>query len=116
MPERLALAGGDVGAVRTRRGQDGQGDGLHDGDEQGACGVGELGDPRHRLQEPEEVRVRGDDAGDRAVGIGEHRLERREVRRAGRLALGDERDLVELQAALEVGRSWSPGSAGGRRG
>ena len=36
--------------------------------------------------------------------VGQHPLEGREVRRAGRIAVGDERDLLELQAAREVRR------------
>ena len=71
--ERLALAGGDVGAVRAGRREDGERDRLDDRDEQRAGGVGELADPRHRLEQPEEVGVRGDDAGDRPVGVGQHR-------------------------------------------
>src|SRR4029450_13761034 len=39
-PERLALAGGDVGAVGTRRREDGQRQRLADGPERGARGVG----------------------------------------------------------------------------
>ena len=36
-------------------------------------------------------------------GLGQHPLERGEVGRAGRRPVGDERDLVELEPALEVG-------------
>ena len=43
-------------------------------------------------------------------------LERREVGRAGGVAVGDERDLLELEAAREVGREGLRGSADGRRG
>ena len=55
MPERLALAGGDVGAVGTGRCEDRQRDRLDDRDEQGARGVGELADLGHRLEQAEEV-------------------------------------------------------------
>ena len=65
MPERLALAGGDVGPVGAGRGEDGEADRLDDGDEQGARGVRELADRRHRLEQAEEVGLGGDDAGDR---------------------------------------------------
>ena len=106
--ERLALAGGDVGAVRAGWCQHGERDGFDDRDEQGARGVGQLGDPRHRLEEPEKVGVRGDDTRDRALRIGEHRLQGGEVRGARRVAVGDQRDLVELEAALEVGRRGRP--------
>ena len=114
--ERLALAGGDVGPVGAGRGEDRERDRLDDGHEQRARGVGELADPRHRLQEPEEVGVRGDHPGHRPVGVREHRLQGGEVRRPGRVALGDERDLVELEPAAEVGPQRWPGSADGRRG
>ena len=70
----------------------------------------------HRLEQAEEVGLGGDDAGDRPVRVGQHPLERREVGRAGRLAVGHERDLVELEAAPEVGPRASRGSADGRRG
>ena len=42
MPERLALAGGDVRPVRAGWGEDGQADRLHDRDEQRAGRVGQL--------------------------------------------------------------------------
>ena len=45
----------------------------------------------------------------------EHRFERGEVGRAGRVALGDQRDLVELEAAAEIGPQRARGSADGRR-
>ena len=101
--ERLALAGRDVGAVGAGWREDGQADRLDDRDEQGARGVGQPADLGHRLEQAEEVGLGGDDAGDRASGFGQHPLERGQVGRAGRLAVGDERDLLELEAALEVG-------------
>ena len=85
-PERLALAGGDVGAVGAGRRQDGERDRLDDADEQRAGGVGEPADLGHRLEQAEEVRLAGDDARDRPVVVGEQPLERREVRRARRPA------------------------------
>ncbi len=103
-PERLALAGGDVRPVGARRGEDGQRHRLDDCDEEGARGMGELADTGHGFEQAQEVRVRGDDAGDRPVRVGEEPLERREVRRAGVVSLGDEWDLLELQPAREVGR------------
>ena len=106
--ERLALAGRDVGAVGAGRREDGQADRLDDGDEQGAGGVRQAADLGHRLEQAEEVRLGGDDAGDRAVRVGQHPLEGREVGRAGGLAVGDERDLVELEPAPEVGPSVCP--------
>ena len=112
MPERLALAGGDVGAVRAGRREDGQADRLDDGDEQRARGVRQAADLGHRLEQAEEVRLGGDDAGDRAVRVGEHPLQGGQVGRAGGRAVGDQRDLVELEAALEVGLASSGGSAG----
>ena len=113
--ERLALAGGDVGAVGAGRREDREADRLDDRDEQRAGGVRQLADRRHRLEEAEEVGLGGDDAGDRSVGLGQHPLERREVRGPGRVAVGDERDLVELEAAAEVRPRASRGSADGRR-
>ena len=101
--ERLALAGRDVRAVGTGRREHGQADRLDDRDEQRAGGVGQLADRGHRLEQAEEVGLRGDDAGDRPVRVGEHPLERLEVGRPGGVAVGDERDLVELEAAAEVG-------------
>ena len=100
-PERLALAGRDVGAVRAGRLEDGQADRLDDGDEQRARGVRQAADLGHRLEQAEEVGLGGDDAGDRAVRVGEHPLEGGQVGRAGGSAVGDQRDLVELEAALE---------------
>ena len=41
--------------------------------------------------------------GDRPVRVGQHPLERGQVGRAGGLAVGDERDLLELEPALEIG-------------
>ena len=81
--QRLALPRRDVRAVRAGRGQDGQRDRLDDGHEQRAGGMGQLGDARHRLEEPEEVGVRGDDPGDRSIRVGEGRLEGGQVGRAG---------------------------------
>ena len=101
--ERLALAGRDVGAVRAGRREDGQADRLDDRDEQGAGGMRQPADLGHRLEQAEEVGLGGDDPGDRPVRVGQHPLERGEVGRAGGLAVGDERDLLELEAAREVG-------------
>ena len=101
--ERLALAGGDVRAVGTGWREDGEADRLDDRDEEGARGVGEPADLGHRLEQSEEVGLGGDDPGHRAPRFGQHPLERGQVGRAGGLALGDERDLVELESPLEVG-------------
>ncbi len=56
----------------------------------------------HRLKEPEEVRLRRDDPGDRPVRIGQHPLEGGQVRGAGGVTLGDEWDLIELETAAEI--------------
>ena len=101
--ERLALAGGDVRAVRAGRREDGQADRLDDRDEQGAGGMGQAADLGHRLEQAEEVGLGGDDAGDRTIGVGQHPLEGGQIGRAGGVAVGDQRDLLELEAALEVG-------------
>ncbi len=114
-PERLALAGRDVGAVRAGRLEDGQADRLDDGDEQRAGGVRQAADLGHRLEQAEEVGLGGDDAGDRAVRVGEHPLQGGQVGRAGGSTVGDQRDLVELEAALEIGLGRLRGSADGRR-
>ena len=112
--ERLALAGRDIRAVGTGRREDRQRDRLDDRHEQGPGGMGELADPRHRLQEPEEIGVRGDHPGHGPVRIGEHRLQGGEVGGPGRVAVGHDRDLVELEPAPEVRpRAW-PGSGDGR--
>ena len=113
--EGLSLTGRDVGPVRARRRQDGQRDGLDDRDEQGPRGMGQLPDRGHRLEQAEEVRLRREHARDRAVRLGEHPLQRGEVRRPRRRSVGDERDLVERQAAAEVGPERVRGSADGRR-
>ena len=107
-PERLALAGRDVRAIRAGRGQDGQADRLDDGDEQGAGGVRQAADLGHRLEQAEEVGLGRDDPGDRPVRVGQHPLEGGEIGRAGGLALGHERDLLEIQAAREVGPGRGP--------
>ena len=70
----------------------------------------------HRLEQAEEVRLRREHAGDRPVGLGQHPLERLEVGRAGRRAVGHEGDLVELQAATEVGPERLAVLRDGRRG
>ncbi len=112
--ERLALAGRDVGAVLAGRREHGEGDRLDDGDEQRAGGVGEATDLGHRLEQAEEVRLARDDAGDRAVRVGQQPLESGQVGRAGGRPVGHERDLVELQAAaVEVRPRSSRGSGGG---
>ena len=56
----------------------------------------------HRLQEAEEVGLRGDHAGDRPVRVGEHPGERLEVGRPRGRPVRDQGDLVELEAAAEV--------------
>ena len=58
----------------------------------------------HRLEQPQEARVRNDHAGHRAFGICQHALESLEVRRAGSRSFGHKRDLIghEIPAA-EVG-------------
>ncbi len=114
MPERLALAGRDVGAVGTGRREDRQADRLDDRDEQRAGRVGELADRGHRLEQAEEVGLRGDDAGDRPVRIGEHPRQRLEVGGPGGRPVGDERDLVELEAARRSRSAACRGSADGR--
>ena len=101
-PERLALAGGDVGAVRARRREHRQADRLDDRDEQRAGGMGELADLGHRLEQAQEVRLGRDHPGHRVGRRRPAALEGREVGRAGGVALGDQRDLVELEAAAEV--------------
>ena len=100
--QRLPLAGGDIGSVRTGRGQDGEADRLDDRDEERAGGMRQPADLGHRLEQAEEIRLRGDDPGDGTVGLGQHPFERGEVGRAGRRPVRDERDLVELEPALEV--------------
>ena len=96
--QRLALAGRDVGAVRAGRGQDGQADRLDDRDEQGAGGMRQPADLGHRLEQAEEVGLGGDHAGDRAVRIGQHPLQGGQIGRAGGLAVGDQRDLLEVRS------------------
>ena len=100
--QRLALTGGDIGPVRTGRGQDGEADRLDDRDEERAGGMGQPADLGHRLEQAEEIGLGGDDPGDRPVGLGQHPLERGEVGRAGGRPVRDERDLLELEPALEV--------------
>ena len=51
----------------------------------------------HRLEQSEEARVRDDHAGHRALWIGQHSPQRRQVGGAGRRACGDERYLVGHQ-------------------
>jgi hypothetical protein len=76
--------------------------------------VRQAADLGHRLEQAQEVRLGCDDARDRPIWIGEHPLEGGEVGRAGRRSVGDERDLIELEPALEVrlGRlpvcGWTP--------
>ena len=114
--ERLALAGGDVRPVGAGRREDGERHRLDDRDEEGPGRVGQLADPRHRLEEPEEVGVRGDDTGHRAVGVGQHRLERRRGRssrpRHPRRRAGSRR----APARRRSRSAGSHGSADGRRG
>ncbi len=102
-PERLPLARRDVRPVGTGRGQHGQAHRLDDRHEQRTGRVRQLADRGHRLQQAEEVGLRGDDTGHWTVGLGEHPLERFEVRGAGRRPVGHQGDLVELEAPAEVG-------------
>ena len=107
--QRLALAGGDVGAVLGGRREDGERDGLDDRHEQGARGVREASDLGHVLEEAQDVGLGRDDAGDGTTGIGQQSLECREVRRARQGPLGEDRDLVDGQArALGVGLQRRP--------
>ena len=94
--ERLALAGGDVGAVRAGRRQDGERDGLDDRDEQRAGGVGQPPTSAIGSRRPKKfgLRQRSTPATGRS-GVGEQPLQRGEVGRAGGRSVGDERDLVE---------------------
>ena len=102
--ERLALAGRDVGAVRAGRREDGEADRLDDGHEQRArrrgpgAPISGIGSSR-----PRKLGWAAMTPGDRAVRVGEQPLERGEVGRAGGVAVGDQRDLLELEAAAEVG-------------
>jgi hypothetical protein len=66
--------------------------------------VRQLGDPGHRLQEAEEIRVRGQDPGHRALGVGQEPLQRLEVGRPGGVAIGDQGDLLQLETTLEIRR------------
>ena len=111
--ERLALARGDVGPVGAGRGEHGERDRLDDGHEQRPGRMGELADPRHRLEEPEEVGVRGDDPGHRAVGVGQHRLERGEVRGARRRRHRRPAGSRRARARRRSTSAASPGSADG---
>ena len=101
--EGLALARGDIGAVCAGWRQDRERDGLDDRDEQRPGAVCEPADLGHRLEQPEEVRLAGDDAGHRPIGFGQEPLERRQVGRPGVRSVGDDRDLLDLEAAPEVG-------------
>ena len=112
-PERLALAGGDVGAVRAGRREDGQRDGLDDRDEERAGGVGEPADLGHRLEQAEEVGLAGDHAGDGSVRVGQQPLEGGEVGRPGGRAVGDERDLVDGRGRRRRSTSRSSRGSGG---
>ena len=107
-PEWLALACRDVRAVRAGRCEDSQADRLDDRDEQRARGVGETADLGHRFEEAEEVRLGGDDARDGSAGFGQHPLQRGEIGRAGRLTVGHEGDLLELESAPEIGGGRPP--------
>ena len=60
---------------------------------------------RHVLEQPEDVRLGDDDAGDRLVRVGEQPLQRLEVGGAGERPVRDERDLVGLEPGpVGVGR------------
>jgi hypothetical protein len=100
-PERLTFARRDVRAVRAGWREHRERDGLDDADEQRAGGVREAADLGHRLQETEEARLGRDDAGD-GRAVREQPLERLEIRRSGGVAIRDERDVRDLEAALEV--------------
>ena len=103
--QRLALAGGDVRAVLAGRGEDRERHGLDDRHEQRTGRVGEAADGRHVLEQPEDVRLGDDHAGDRVLGVGEQPLQRLEVGGAGERPVTDERDLVGLEAGpVGVGR------------
>ena len=63
----------------------------------------------HRLEQAEEVRLRGDDARDRPVRRRRASARARRGRSCRRpVAVGDERDLVELEPAAEVGPQRRP--------
>ena len=67
--------------------------------------MGEAPDFGHRLEQPEEVRLPGDDAGDRPIRVGQQALEGSQIGSARCRPVGDERDLLDDQAATqEVGR------------
>ena len=104
----MALAGGDVGTVGARRRQHRQRHRLDDCDEEGAGGVRELADRGHRFEQPVEVRLGRDDPGDGPLGIGQEPLERSEIQRAGRVAVGDDGYLVDLEARPEIGSDRLP--------
>ena len=70
---------------------------LDDGHEERACRVGQATDLLHRLEEADDRRLGGDDAGHRARRVRQHPLERREVRRPGGGAGGHEGHLRERQ-------------------
>ena len=116
-PERLALARGDVGAVRAGRREDGQADRLDDGDEQRARGMGQarrssgIGSSRPRKSGWAAMTPATGRSGSASI----RSRAARSVVPAG-VAVGDERDLVELETAAEVRPQASRDSAGGRRG
>jgi len=102
--EGLALARRDVGTVCARRGEHGERHRLDNGHEQRARRVREIRRLPHRLEQPVEVRLGNDDAGDRVVGLAELPFELSQVRRPGARAVGHERHVLEPEAgAVEVG-------------
>ena len=102
--ERLPFRGGDVGAVGARCGEDGERYRLYYSHGQRAGGMGEARDLRHRLEQAEEAGIGDDHARNWIVGVGEQPFQGREVRRAGRRTVRDERDLVgDERRAAEVG-------------